>query len=357
MNSIRSLRLLLVANPGEVHVGAHFYAAAQSLNIPVRLVDSSMALSTNRWVNGFCYHFRGHRPFHLHRFSRQVRAEAERFHPTVLLATGMAAIEAKDLSAIRAMGVKTCNFLTDDPFNPVHASRWFTKALPEYDVIFNPRRANMNELRAAGCSESSYLPFAYAPEIHFPEKLANQAECATFDSEVFFAGAADGDRIGYMAMLIREGIRLGLYGSFWNRYSPTRSAARGVADAFTLRKAAAGAKVALCLVRRSNRDGHCMRTFELPAMRTCMVVEDTEEHREIFGPDGECVTYFQSPEELLAAVRRLLADDEARTRLADACHKRICGGRNTYRDRLVQMLRYLKEDHPALTETDALKAL
>jgi hypothetical protein len=104
-----------------------------------------MALSTNRWVNGFCYHFRGHRPFHLHRFSRQVRAEAERFHPTVLLATGMAAIEAKDLSAIRAMGVKTCNFLTDDPFNPVHASRWFTKALPEYDVIFNPRRANMNE--------------------------------------------------------------------------------------------------------------------------------------------------------------------------------------------------------------------
>jgi len=110
-------------------------------------------------------------------------------------------------------------------------------------------------------------------------------------------------------------------------------------------------------VRRSNRDGHCMRTFELPAMRTCMVVEDTEEHREIFGPDGECVTYFQSPEELLAAVRRLLADDEARTRLADACHKRICGGRNTYRDRLVQMLRYLKEDHPALTETDALKAL
>jgi hypothetical protein len=355
MNSIRSLRLLLVANPSEVHVGAHFYAAARRLNIPVSLVDSSKALSGNRWVNSFCYHLRGHRPFHLHRVSRQVRAEAERFQPTVLLATGMAAIEAKDLSAIRAMGVHTCNFLTDNPFNPSLASSWFTKALPEYDVVFNPRRSNIDDLRAAGCRDVRYLRFAYAPEIHFPEKPANQAECAKFDSELFFAGAADRDRIDYMALLIQKGVRLALYGSFWDRYSPTRSVALGVADAATARKAVAGGKAALCLVRRANRDGHCMRTFELPAMRACMVVEDTEEHREIFGPDGECVVYFQTAEDMLAGVRRLVADDEARTRLADACYKRICGGRNTYQDRLVEMLRYLKADLPVPAEADSLK--
>ena len=354
MTSIRSLRLLLVANPGEVHVGAHFYAAAQRLNIPVRLVDASDALSANRWINSFCYHLRGHRPFHLRRVSRQVRAEAERFQPTVLLATGMVAIEAEDLSAIRAMGVHTCNFLTDDPFNPLLVSNWFTKALPEYDIVFNPRHANMDDLRAAGCREVRYLPFAYAPEIHFPEKPANEVECASFASDLYFVGGADKDRIGYKVLLVREGFRLALYGPFWHRYLTTRSAARGFADAVTVRKGAAAGKVALCLVRRSNRDGHCMRTFELPAMRTCMVVEDTEEHREIFGPDGECVVYFQSANEMLAVVRRLVADDEARTRLADACYKRICGGRNTYQDRLVEMLRYLKADLPALAEADSL---
>jgi spore maturation protein CgeB len=319
----------------------------------VRLVDSSKALSSSRWINSFWYHFRGHRPFHLHRVSKQVRAEAERFEPTVLLASGMAAIEAEDLSAIENMGVRTCNFLTDDPFNPFLSSRWFTQALPQYSTVFNPRRANMNELRAAGCRDVRYLPFAYAPEIHYPEKPASQSEFASFASDLYFVGAADRDRIDYMASLIREGFRLALYGPFWNRYVRTRSAARGIADAVTVRKGAAASKVALCLVRRANRDGHCMRTFELPAMHTCMVVEDTEEHREIFGPDGECVVYFRTAEELQAAVRKLVIDDEARTRLADACYKRICGGRNTYQDRLVEILRHLKADHPALTETHA----
>jgi hypothetical protein len=356
VTSTRSLRLLLVAFPGEVHVGAHIFAAARRLDIPVRLVDASKALSANRWINSFCYHLRGHRPFHLHRVSRQVLAEAESFQPTVLLATGMAAIDAEDLRAIRAMGVQTCNFLTDDPFNPLLASRWFTKALPQYDVLFNPRHANMDDLRAAGCREVRYLPFAYAPEIHFPEKPADQAEWASFASDLYFVGGADRDRISYMAPPIREGFRVALYGPFWHRYLPTRSAARGMADAVTVRKAAAAAKVAVCLVRRSNRDGHCMRTFELPAMRTCMVVENTEEHREIFGPDGECVVYFQTAEEMLAAVRRLVADDGARTRLADACHERICGGKNTYQDRLVEMLRFMKADHPALAEADSLSA-
>jgi len=339
-----------------VHVGAHLFAAAQRLDIPVRLVDASKALSANPWVNSFCYHLRGHRPFHLHRFSGQVRAEAERFQPTVLLATGIAAIEAEDLSAIRAMGVHACNFLTDDPFNPLISSRWFSKALPEYDVLFNPRHANMDDLRAAGCREVRYLPFAYAPEIHFPEEPANQAEYASFASDLYFVGGADRDRIGYMSLLIREGFRLALYGPFWHRHLPTRSAARGIADAVTVRKGAAACKVALCLVRRSNRDGHCMRTFELPAMRTCMVVEDTEDHREIFGPDGECVVYFQTAAEMLAAVRRMVADDGARKRLADACYKRICDGRNTYQDRLVEMVRHLNVDRPTLEEADSRHA-
>jgi hypothetical protein len=51
-----------------------------------------------------------------------------------------------------------------------------------------------------------------------------------------------------------------------------------------------------------------------------------------------------------------VADDGARTRLADACHERICGGKNTYQDRLVEMLRFMKADHPALAETDSLSA-
>jgi spore maturation protein CgeB len=73
-------------------------------------------------------------------------------------------------------------------------------------------------------------------------------------------------------------------------------------------------------------------------MGACMVVEDTPDHREIFGPPGEAVVYFQSIEELLGTGKRLIGDEAERKRLAAASHARICGGRNTYKDRLGEML-------------------
>jgi hypothetical protein len=49
------------------------------------------------------------------------------------------------------MGIKRFNFLTDDPFNRAHYAPWFLKALPDYDVVFSPRRANIQDLLNAGC--------------------------------------------------------------------------------------------------------------------------------------------------------------------------------------------------------------
>src|SRR5262245_33624264 len=105
-----------------------------------------------------------------------------------------------------------------------------------------------------------------------------------------------------------------------------------------LRNAIAGAAVCLCLVRRSNRDGHSMRSFEVPAAGGCMLVEDTEEHREFFGPSGEAVMYFQSIHEMVEAARRLVREPETRVRLAQSAHNRIATGAFTYRDRISSLL-------------------
>jgi spore maturation protein CgeB len=273
------------------------------------------------------------------------------FQPTVLLATGIAPIESAALQAIRKLGVRTCNFLTDDIFNPVHHAPWFLSALPEYDQIFSPRLANIADLQTAGSRKASYVPFAYAPEIHFPEPPSGLSESAKYAADVFFAGGADNDRLPYMTAMIREGFKVALYGGRWERYRETRPAALGLADPQTVRKAAAGAKLSLCLVRRANRDGHSMRSFELPAMRTCMVVEDTPEHRAIFGPPGHAVEYFQTGEELLATAKRLIGDEAERERLAATCHARICDAQNTYRDRLTIMLAHLLERAEARPES------
>ena len=141
-----------------------------------------------------------------------------------------------------------------------------------------------------------------------------------------------------LVALIHAGFQVALYGGYWERYPQTAGSARGHADAQTLRKAVSAAKVSLCLVRRANRDGNVMRTFELPAMGACMLTEDTEEHREIFGDDGEAVSFFRTREEMVVKLRHLLAHNGERSRLKEAAHRVVTKGHNTYRDRLEAML-------------------
>ncbi len=81
-----------------------------------------------------------------------------------------------------------------------------------------------------------------------------------------------------------------------------------------------------------------MRTFEAPALGGPLLVEDTPEHREIYGPDGETVVFFTNLEEMVQRARWLLENPAERARLAAASHARITSGANTYADRLKTML-------------------
>jgi len=209
------------------------------------------------------------------------------------------------------------------------------EALGQYDFVFSPRRANLVDLKAAGCRTVGYLPFAYDPSIHFIEAAPSGRE---YDSDVLFIGGADRSRVRYCRAIVSDGLRLSLYGDYWDRYNETRNSFRGYADLKTSRTASAGAKICLCLARRANRDGHVMRTFEVPAMGGCMLTEDTAEHRELFGPDGEAVVYFRSIPDMVQRAKWLLQHETERRRLAATAHARITQGRNTYAHRLQAML-------------------
>jgi spore maturation protein CgeB len=330
--------LVLVGNPGPEHVGNHLRNAAQALHVPVRLCDSDLAYRAWSPIARFNWWLRSHRPTRLDSFSREVIQQCSETHAGCLLSTGLAPLNAETLEAAGRSSVVRMNFLTDDPWNPSHKASWFMRALPRYDVVFSPRRANMDDLRRAGCDNVIYLPFAYEPEIHFPEPPSSQEEQEQFGSDVVFAGGADAERVPFLKALIQAGVRVGLYGGYWGRYPETRAFDRGLASAATLRKAVGAARIALCLVRRANRDGHAMRTYELAAMGACILAEDTEEHREILGPEGVSAVYFRSLPEMLERVRELLPDDSLRNRLATAVRTRICSQGNTYRDRLAAML-------------------
>lgn len=332
------MRCLIVGNRGGSNVGECLERAAPELGVPARLVESRLAMEAPMLIRRFNWWIRGRRPTRLDRFSAQVVDTCREWAVTHLLTTGLAPVTREALDAIGHLGVFRVNYLTDDPWNPAHRAGWFLRALAGYEVVYSPRRANLDDLRAVGCRDARYLPFAYAPRLHYPERAQTDAERRRQAVDVVFVGGADAGRARLIGTLAQAGFSIGLYGSYWGRYPETRNLGRGQVDPATARRATSGAKVALCLVRRSNRDGHVMRSLEIGAIGACMLAEDTAEHRELFGEEGEAVRYFRGPHEMVEKLRWLLAHADERWRLAAAVRSLIVSGAHTYRARLATML-------------------
>jgi spore maturation protein CgeB len=246
----------------------------------------------------------------------------------------MAPLPAPAMQALRAMGIVSINYSTDDPWNPAQRARWFLRALPYYDHVFTPRSANVEDFERLGCRDVRRLPFGYDDSLFRP----SAATPATPVSNVLFVGGADPDRVAFMTAYMRSGPAPALAGVYWDRHPAMRSHAIGVKSPEELSRLTAAAKVNLCLVRRANRDGHVMRSFEIAAIGGCMLAEHTDEHRQIFGEDGEAVAYFDSPESAARRARDLIADPAERRRLALAVRQRMAEGGHTYRDRLATMI-------------------
>lgn len=324
---------VIVGNPEPTHVGAHLANAARSLGIPMVLADVRRAYRESLWSR-IAWRFGDRRPGRIGEFGQRVVDLCARHDARWLLATGIAPLDVSCLERLRGNGVRLLNFLTDDPWNPNHRTEWFLEALPKYDAVFSPRHANLADLATLGCGAVAFCAFAYAPEVHYPE----QANVLGPAPDVVFVGGADADRLPYAHALAAAGLDLALYGGYWERDRIARRFHRGFADAATVRAMTSLARVSLCVVRRANRDGHVMRSFEIPAMGGCMLAEDTDDHRSMFGGDGEAVLYFSSTDELVRRVLEVRDDSRRRRVLSERAHRVVVEDRHTYADRLTNML-------------------
>lgn len=336
------MNILIAGGSGGTNIGDAFCRGAHTLGHTTSLVNTAKAFDASPWLRRFTWYLQGKKPARLGQFSSEVLDLCRQMRPDCLITTGLAPIDSGTLMAIGDLGIPRINYLTDDPWNPAHRAQWFLDALPYYEGIFSPRRANIDELCHAGCRRVEFLPFGYDPELFYAEEGRTTDEVHHYTSDVVFLGGADKDRAAYMTALLDAGLNVGLYGSYWGRFPRTKAITRGQADVRTVRLALTHAKVALCLVRRANRDGNCMRTFEVPAIGTCMLAEKTGEHREIFGEEGSAVLYFRTISEMVEKAGWLLNHDEERRRLASCAHQLIINGHHTYADRLKTMLDAVK---------------
>jgi spore maturation protein CgeB len=322
--------ILVLGNTGHTHLGESFHRAASALGLDARLLAINalpQPTIVDRLSQKVGIPVIPSRAGHI---ANALRKMPDDWLPDVVLITGTIPIQAATIADLKERGSIVCNFMTDDPWNPGIRKRWLFASLQAYDAVFTPRRANLGDLAALGVPQVEYLPFGY-DEKHFH---CDDIRVDSSTTDVLLVGGADEDRLPFARELLDHDMKFRVYGAYWNRMLRGHASALGIGDVAAISRATNEAKVSLCLVRRANRDGHVMRSYEIPASGGCMLAEDTEDHRNMFGSEGECVLYFTDPADALAKARTLCADVGLRRSLARAARQRITNGANTYTDRL-----------------------
>lgn len=328
---------LFVGRFEKEHLGFHFQTAFQALGSSPVTLDSEKAKCQFNLLDKIFWRFFDKSYVCQRKFQSDIVRICKENGVQLLVVLGNAPVTCETLETLKLQGLKTVNFLSDDPWNKNEKSSWFLRTLPIYDLLTTPRKSNIEELKKVTSQSVIYLPFAYNPKTHFEESSLSTEDEKFYGCDVMFFGGADKDRLPFITALIKRGISLKLYGGYWDRFPITRPFAKGIIRVCELRKAVKASKIVLNLVRRANRDGHVMRTFEGPAMGGCMLNELTEEHIEIFGKDN--ALFFSSLEELSEKTLSLLGSPEMRNRYCRLTQNRILSGNNTYFDRLQTILK------------------
>ncbi len=337
---------MLVANGAEGHVGYHWRQAAGELGLNFEWMEAAEAWRGPAWWRRWCWHVLGRRPPGLLRFECELLAKCRRLRPRLLLVSGITPPRARLLRELSVMGIKTANFLTDHPLNPAHRSAWFLRALPEYSVVFSPRRAMESELKhRLHCQRVENSCFAYNPAVHHsPTQDDIRAFTRHVAAAAVFIGAADEDRVRWLRGLPAAGLPVALWGGYWQRHAELAAHSQGMADASTCRAAVLQAGINLGLVRDANEDDHSMRSFEMPAVGGLLAMRHSSLHRQLFGAHGEAVFYFSTPDELVEACQLGLGLPLAkRLEMKQRCHAAVVRGRHRYVDRLSDMLSMLRD--------------
>ncbi len=330
------VQILLVGDSNEITVGSHFKKGLETLEIPCEFHSVSVAYQAPIWLKKANWWW-DKRPTHLGAFSEGVLAACQEKRPDLVLTVGIAPVSAGVLKKIGQMGIKRAIFLTDDPWNPAHQNRWFFEALSNYDHVFTPRRQNLGQIEKIIQGKASYLPFGYQPDLHFEENHS-VPEQGEFECDLFFAGGADAERIILFEQMAKANFRLRLYGDYWDRSDRLKGYHHGYAHPELHRKLVRDARISLCLVRRANRDGHSMRSFELAAQGGCLLVEETEEHRELFQEMDDIVPYFKTAIELIEQARGLLSNAERRRKIRERFLQWSLHKEHTYSHRVKNIL-------------------
>lgn len=225
-----------------------------------------------------------------------------------------------------------CQYANDNPFSKTAKLglwRHFLASIPYFDVHFAFRHSNIQDYLHYGAKNVHLMRAYFITTKDFPEPIEKIPH--DFKCDVVFAGHYENDgRVEMLEAICDAGYQLKIYGGGWNAAisilhanSPLHKLfpiAPAVGEAY--RFAICGAKVALCFLSTLNCDTYTRRSFQIPAMKTAMLSQYTEDLTSLFRPNSEAM-FFKNKTELLDNLKLLISNPDIRLAIAEAGYRRV----------------------------------
>ena len=258
------------------------------------------------------------------------------------------------LSTIRSLlsDAVLVGYNNDDPFAQGHSPliwRHFLKSVPLYDLMLAYRHQNIDEFLKVGAQRVELLRSWYYPERNHPVNLSDEDK-AIYECDVVFIGHYENDgRKLYLEELVRQGYKVRLFGPGyeWDKVikkSPELQSSIPVTLLWgeEYNKALCGAKIALCFLSKLNRDTYTRRCFEIPATKSMMLSEYTEDLAHLFA-EGKEADFFRNKEELIQKVNLYLNDEKLRRSVANKGYQRVISDGHDVISRMKELLQWVAE--------------
>ena len=143
-------------------------------------------------------------------FQRLLLEQVKALRPDLVLVTGVMPLDPEVFLTVKNKGGCMANYLTDDPWNPIHKRQSFIRNIPQYDHIFSTKNSLQVRLKKAGATSTSWLPFAYDPELHFPVSAEKGVD-------VVFIGTGAKERLPWLKSIEElPTIQRRIHGNSWN---------------------------------------------------------------------------------------------------------------------------------------------
>lgn len=271
----------------------------------------------------------------------RLRQAVRQHRPDIVVVDNSKVIRRSLLARLREFGARTLVYYSPDDLTARHnlslPLKW---SLPDWDLVCTTKTFNVAELKALGVSRPCLVGKAYDSDLHRPMQEKDVGtEFERFDA--VFVGTYEQQRCASINALAEAGVSTVVYGADkggWQR-GHLRNDIELRNSVFGKEYVAAWhtGKVALCFLRKINRDRITQRTMEIAAIGRPMLAERTDEHDAHFH-DGEEYLGFASDGELVTRTLALLRKERERARMACAARQRCLDSGYSTHDRAVEML-------------------